>query len=282
MLSSISRARVAMRIACAVGLVALPAAAGAAGARSVLLAKPRADAVLEPLAAGYTLWLARRIEATGLATESEPPGAGADLASVLSHAAQLDVAYAVIPDLGLQNGQAQVRLRLYAPGSEELLAITRAEAPLASLGDACEETAQRLLAHLGVPPTRAASGPPPLLDELASSSRALGWVDRGELARAWREVEGKLSPTAARSPARPARWNPTGSCCWQRPRCSWPAGTRAAHARTWSRSSSARRTTPRPSSGWAAPWCCRTIAPRPARPCPVPPGWSPGTRRPCC
>jgi len=36
---------------------------------------------------------------------------------------------------------------------------------------------------------------PPLLDELAVSSRALRWLERGELARAWREVGGRLSPT---------------------------------------------------------------------------------------
>ena len=37
-----------------------------------------------------------------------------------------------------------------------------------------------------------------VLDELASSGRALRHLEAGDFGRAWREVEGKLSPTAMR------------------------------------------------------------------------------------
>jgi tetratricopeptide (TPR) repeat protein len=50
-----------------------------------------------------------------------------------------------------------------------------------------------LLAFMGV---ASRPGPPPQLDELAASGRALLHRDRGDLFRAWREVERKLSPTA--------------------------------------------------------------------------------------
>jgi tetratricopeptide (TPR) repeat protein len=94
-----------------------------------------------------------------------------------------------------REGRLRVGLALYAPGSEALLAAAQAEAPLASLGDACEQSARSLLAELVAGGSAVAPAAPPLLDELASSSRALAWLDLGELARAWREVEGKLSPT---------------------------------------------------------------------------------------
>ncbi|MFQ5417870.1 MAG: protein kinase [Myxococcota bacterium] len=65
--------------------------------------------------------------------------------------------------------------------------------PLADVGEACEEAAVGLMAFLGL---AASEGPPPQLDELAASGRALLHADRGELFDAWREVDGKLSPTA--------------------------------------------------------------------------------------
>ncbi|MBW1685273.1 MAG: tetratricopeptide repeat protein, partial [Deltaproteobacteria bacterium] len=184
---------VACAIAGASGLAAPSARAQAGGAPSLLLAEPRADRELAPLAPGYSLWLARRIEAIGLSVESAPAG---DVASAVEQAAARNAAYAVMPDLRLRSGVVQVRLRVYAPGSAELLAAPSARASLASIGDACEETAQGLLRFLGVREQQLVAGLPPLLDELASSGRALLWIERGELARAWREVEGKLSPTA--------------------------------------------------------------------------------------
>ena len=194
MWGSSRRSCVWLLVACAfLGTIGPAAPAQAGGGLSLLLAEPRADHELAPLAAGYSLWLARRIEAIGLSVESVPAG---DVTSAVEQAAVRNAAYAVIPDLRLRSGVVQVRLRLYAPGSAELLAAPNASAPLASIGDACEQTAQGLLGFLGVPQQKRVAALPPLLDELASSGRALLWIDQGELARAWREVEGKLSPTA--------------------------------------------------------------------------------------
>jgi hypothetical protein len=250
-------------VAGAIALAAPPARARAGGEPSLLLAEPRADHELAPLAPGFSLWLARRIEAIGLSVESAPAD---DVASAVEAAAARNAAYAVIPDLRLRSGVVQVRLRLYAPGSAKLLAAPSATAPLASIGDACEQTAQGLLGFLGVPEQQRVA--------------ALLWIDRGELARAWREVEGKLSPTAMslrsaivetarrsgappaerarvlaaagddrtawgliakevvrqarRSSGRPACSSRTASFCWRRPRSSWRATTRVGHAATWS------------------------------------------------
>ena len=98
----------------------------------------------------------------------------------------------------LRDGALDVRLALYAVETGALLAAPHASAPLATPGTACEDTAARLLERLGVPASAMPAATPPLLDELAASGRALRRLEAGDLALAWREVEGKLSPTAMR------------------------------------------------------------------------------------
>ena len=112
---------------------------------------------------------------------------------MMAVAAQLGAAHVVFPDLRVTSGVVEVRLRLYEPATQRLVAVPRAMAPLGAVGEACEDTAVRLLAFMGV---ASRPGPPPQLDELAASGRALLHRDRGDLFRAWREVERKLSPTA--------------------------------------------------------------------------------------
>jgi tetratricopeptide (TPR) repeat protein len=187
-----TRRRLGLALALAwMAVVGVPTVATAQQIRTLLVATPNTDAASEAIASGFAHWLTLRIASTGLkgrvATPTTP-----DLRSALDQALVTGADYVVVPDLRVDDGQLQVRLRLYGPNSDELLGAARAEAPLASLGEAAAESADALLSQIGV----TASGAPPLLDELATSSRAIDLVRRGELARAFREVQGKLSPTA--------------------------------------------------------------------------------------
>jgi len=170
--------------------------------RLALVAPPEADPGLEVMAPGFQLWLSNRFTGAGLPVISRDSLrrfgdlSGHDTDQILALASGLEAGYAIIPDLGLEAGVFTVRLRLYVPGSNELITVTRATAPLARLGPACDEVAVRMLTQIGVKAGEIPDAPPPLLDELAAAGRALTHRDAGRLARAWREVEGKLSPTA--------------------------------------------------------------------------------------
>jgi tetratricopeptide (TPR) repeat protein len=168
----------------------------------VLVAPPSVDPMLDSVAQGLTAWVRLRVAGAGLQTISRDEvraHSPSDRAEALSPeqmlvvAAKLGTAHVVFPDLRLTSGQVEVRLRLVETGTQRLIAAPRAIAPLGAVGEACEETAVRLLAFVGV---ASRPGPPPQLDDLAASGRALLYRDSGELFRAWREVERKLSPTA--------------------------------------------------------------------------------------
>jgi tetratricopeptide (TPR) repeat protein len=202
----IDRCRRALRFA-AVALAAfavLPALAyaGTAAPGSVLVAPPSVDPMLDPVAQGLCAWLRLRFANAGLGVFSRDevrahtPRARADALSpeqMLALAVQLGAAHVVFPDLRATSGVVELRLRLYEPATQRLVGAPRAAEPLGAVGEAAEDTAVRVLAFMGVP---SRAGPPPQLDELAASGRALLHRDRGELFLAWREVERKLSPTA--------------------------------------------------------------------------------------
>jgi tetratricopeptide (TPR) repeat protein len=190
---SVRRSCACLLALCSLLFAAAPAA-GQAG-RRVLVGEPLVDAELESLGPGYALWLARRLSAAGIDTDAAPPGLS-DSAAVVAEALSRGSAYALLPSLHLREGVVRVQLRLVAPEAEALVAAAHADAPLALVGDACERSAWQILANLGAEGGRPAQAPAPLLDGLATSGRALRWIDQGELERAWREVEGKLSPTA--------------------------------------------------------------------------------------
>ena len=183
-------------------LALLPSPAVGAETGGVLVARPRADAELNDVAAGHAAWLHARLAGAGLAVvvpdRSQDPGAtgAAAIAALRELAARSGASRLVVPELVLRDGVLDVRLALHAVDTGTLLAAPHASAPLASPGPACEDTAMRLLERLEVPASAIPAANPPLLDELAASGRALRLLEVGDLARAWREVEGRLSPTA--------------------------------------------------------------------------------------
>jgi tetratricopeptide (TPR) repeat protein len=192
----------AASLASCLGLASAAAAQGEAG--DLLVARPRADAELADVAAGHEAWLHDKLARANLGviapSRSQDPGAsGLPAIAALRELARAGGAtLLVLPELRLRDSALHVRLALYAVETGALLAAPHAMAPLATPGSACEDTAARLLERLGVPASAMPAATPPLLDELAASGRALHQLEAGDFARAWREVEGKLSPTAMR------------------------------------------------------------------------------------
>jgi tetratricopeptide (TPR) repeat protein len=184
------------------GLCAAAAAQGEAG--GVLVARPRADAELADVAGGHAAWLNEKLARAGLAViapdRSQDPGASglAAIDALRDLGRNAGATLLVLPELRLRDGVLDVRLALYAVETGALLAAPHASAPLATPGAACENTAAQLLGRLGVPASAMPPAAPPQLDELAASGRALARLEAGDYARAWREVEGKLTPTAMR------------------------------------------------------------------------------------
>jgi len=178
--------------------------ANADASGGVLVARPRADAELADLAAGHAAWLHEKLARAGLAVvvpdRAQDPGAPglAAIAALREIARAAGATLLVLPELRLRDGVIEIRLPLYAVDTGALLAAPNASAPLATPGTACEDTASRLLERLDVLASAMPAAAPPLLDELAASGRALRQLEAGDFARAWREVEGKLSPTAMR------------------------------------------------------------------------------------
>ncbi len=158
-MGGIWRRRPGLALAIAASLLA-----GTATAGDVTVAHPRADAELEPIAAGVAQWLRNQLRDAGLEAVREPASGPLADAEVLERAAQRGSDWAVLSDLRFQEGRATLGLRLFAPETRELAALARGEAPLEGFGAACQRAAEELTRQLG-----------------------------------WREVEGRLTPTAMRT-----------------------------------------------------------------------------------
>jgi len=168
-----------------------------------MVAPPSVAPELDEVAEGVGAWLRLRFSTAGVATipretmREHLPSSRADALQpdeVIALATKLGATHVVFPDLRLTSSQVEVRMRLVETGTQQLVAGARANASLGDVGEACESSAVRIFAFLGV---SSRSGLPPRVDELASSGRALIDRDRGNYYTAWREVEHKLSPTAA-------------------------------------------------------------------------------------
>jgi serine/threonine-protein kinase len=187
-----------MRIGCArlvclaftAVLFGAAAAAAQGGSASLGIAPVAADPELRPIARGYERWLRGQLDAAGIGSVALEGG----LETALAAAAQQQLTRVLAPRLNLRGGRVVVQLALYAPQSGAVIGGSRADATLAEVGGACAESIDHLLAQLGV----ASQGetPPPLLDDLASASRALAAWEAGDWIGAWREVQGRLTPTA--------------------------------------------------------------------------------------
>jgi tetratricopeptide (TPR) repeat protein len=89
-----------------------------------------------------------------------------------------------------------VTARLYEGTNGDLVGFARAEDTLQALGNVAREVIAEIVGQSGLPAESVADAPAPRLIDLAAASRALEALDDGELGRAWREVAGRLSPTA--------------------------------------------------------------------------------------
>jgi tetratricopeptide (TPR) repeat protein len=148
------------------------------------------DPSLEPIARGADLWLRDQLAAAGIV--SIPLAGSHELG--MAAAAQQRLSRVIAPRLASFAGRVTAQLPLIAPESGALLGGARAEQTVGEVGSALATALDALLAQLGVAPS--APTAPPQLDDLASASRALAAWESGEWTRAWREVQGRLSPTS--------------------------------------------------------------------------------------
>jgi len=174
------------------------AQAQAGGAYRLLLAPPRVEESLQPIARGHWLWLTQRLSDAGAPIQVADPLGKSDLTSLLSAARGAGVDLVVEADLRERDGRARVALRALDAATGKASAATLGEAPLPELGQASETALLELLPHLGLPGSALPEAAAPSLDELAAVGRAAEALDRGELWEAWQEVEGRLQPMAMR------------------------------------------------------------------------------------
>jgi len=197
-------------------LAAGPARAAASDPRRVWLAAPELPAELAAIAPALLRWQRERLAAAGLRSvvargPSPVPGDGGDPAAGAPEAGavgareagaagarEAGAAWALGARLRAERGRAELLLWLRRAEDGALVAAERATGPVESLGAHWDAALRRLLPSLGVPSRALPERPPPGLGELAAASRALVHRDAGRPARAWREVQGKLSPLALR------------------------------------------------------------------------------------
>jgi tetratricopeptide (TPR) repeat protein len=180
----------ARTLALALALASLPLSARAEddGEASLGVLSVEAPPSLQPIARGADLWIRDQLGAAGLVPI---PLAGAREVA-LGAAAQQRIARVIAPRFEVEAGRVTVQIPLLAPESGALLGGARAEETIAETGQALATALDALRAQLGL--AAPAPTPPPPLDDLASASRALAAWESGEWTRAWREVQGRLSP----------------------------------------------------------------------------------------
>ncbi len=180
------RAHVSALVAC---LLLSLAATGSQAATPLAVARAHADPALAPIALGFDRWLEGALEGAG----RDPVPIPASGTAALGAAAQLVATQALLPRLREQDGRVELRLSVYETATGELVAASRAEAPIDALGSACIEALAALARALGI---SADTATPPAVSELASATRSLAFAAQGRLFDAWRAVQGKLSPVA--------------------------------------------------------------------------------------
>ncbi|MEM7413131.1 MAG: protein kinase [Myxococcota bacterium] len=165
---------------------------GAEDARPVAVAPASVVGDLAPIARGFDAWVAESLRRGGL----QPRPLTASGMAGVDEAAARGAHHALLTELSEHRGAVELRVVLYAPGTRQILATGVGTATLHQLGSACATALEQVAPALGL---SASAITPPLLDELASATRALDLRDAGEPYAAWRAVEGKLAPVAMRA-----------------------------------------------------------------------------------
>jgi tetratricopeptide (TPR) repeat protein len=202
----------ALAVGLAAGLAgrALAEASGGASeaqSRPVAVLLPRMPPALEPLSTGVAVWLRERLSAASI--EVVPR---AEVASALAAQARNTPGIQDLPTLSsalpnalafdtqvrLDSGKAELRLRLYDPRQAKLIGSKTLSGPLAELGSLLQDGIMGLLERFGSSTEMVRQTPPPRLVDLAAYTRAVGALEHGDFARAWRSVEGRMLPPAVR------------------------------------------------------------------------------------
>ncbi|HKA15200.1 MAG TPA: hypothetical protein VKH41_09305, partial [Myxococcota bacterium] len=178
------------RLPALVACLLLPLASAAGAPRPLAVAPAQVDPALAPVALGFDRWLETSLRSAGREVIALPAAGTAALGA----AAQRGAAQALLPRLREESGRVELRLSVYEAATGDLIASSRAEAALDSLGGACSEALAALGRSIGL----SADTAPPAVSELASATRSLELASQGHLFGAWRAVQGKLTPVAMR------------------------------------------------------------------------------------
>jgi len=175
--------------------------------RPVAVLPPRMPPSLEPLSSGVAVWLRERLSAAAIEVmpRGEVASALAAQASTTPGTRDLPTVSQALPnalafdtEVRLEAGKAELRLRLYDPHQAKLIGSKTLAGPLAELGSLLQDGIMGLLERLGTSTEMVRQTPPPRLVDLAAYTRAVGALERGDFARAWRSVEGRMLPPAVR------------------------------------------------------------------------------------
>ncbi len=202
-----------------VGAIALPGHAED-GARDpapvVRVERGRVDAEIAPISHALTEWMRYRLAQAGarmsepnpgaktLATKAEPlPGQATETAASIERAAESGATHVLLVDLRSERGRVEADLRLYEVGTRRLVGGGLVDAAARRLVYESEDALATVAGRLGLELVPAS--PPHLralsVGKLAALSRAIDALERGRLAKAWREV-GKDDHPLARSIAK--------------------------------------------------------------------------------
>jgi tetratricopeptide (TPR) repeat protein len=174
-------------------------------ARPVAVLPPRVSPALEPLAAGVAVWLRERLSAAAMevvprtalsSALAEKAGPGPGGWALPAIAGALPGALALDTQMRLASGTVDLQLSLYDPHEAKLVGWGRASGPLAELGSLLQDGISGLLERLGGSTAAVDQTPPPRLVDLAAYTRAVGALEHGDFARAWRSIEGRMLPPA--------------------------------------------------------------------------------------
>ncbi|UCE87455.1 MAG: tetratricopeptide repeat protein, partial [Deltaproteobacteria bacterium] len=168
------------------------------------VAPPRFENGIAGLGAGYADWVRSALAAVGVevvSREATRAAAGSVVPGredVAGLGADLDAGFVLLTEATAVAGRFEIQVRLYETATNQLVGFARTEEAVQALGTSAREVTASIVEQAGLRAEAVRDAPAPRLIDLAAASRALAALDRGDLGRAWREVDGRLSPTADR------------------------------------------------------------------------------------